>query len=209
MSLVAKVPSKYSGSDKPKVAPLDIGTYPVYISKIIDLGTHTGMNQNSGKLDTRRKLNISFEFPFEKAVFDESKGEQPRMMSKMVNLTLFESSCLRMIAEASGIKLSEGDSFNIEDLLTRSIQLSVVHYEKDGETKAKINWKTFAPLMKGLNLPEMENEPVFFFINEDGSYSDDSVFESLPKWQKEMIQDSQEGKRQQSNVEIKDEVLEA
>ena len=61
------------------------GNYPARVYEIIELGTvdSTWM----GEAKKTHKVRIGFELPTEKRVFDETKGEQPMVISKEMALS--------------------------------------------------------------------------------------------------------------------------
>jgi hypothetical protein len=59
--------------------------------------------------------------------------------------------------------------------------------KKDGTSLLVAYIDSFTPLMKGLNLPELFNQPVVFDMDLDYSGANLEAFNSLPDWKKEGI----------------------
>lgn len=178
------------------------GTHFARIFKIIDLGTHQDEYLGTIKGD-KRFFSISFEFPKIKHIFKEEKGEQPLARSKDVKFifTSKEStnrSALTELVEAVGDDPYKG-SYNIFSLIGKALQVSIEQYEaKDGKERDKI--VGFSKLSsEQLEMAELKPEiyaqinPSQYLYLEAGHF-DDEVFNSLPQWIKDKIQESKEFK---------------
>jgi hypothetical protein len=89
------------------------GNHPARVFEIIEIGTVDG--QWMGEAKKTHKVRIGFEFPTEKRVFDESKGEQPMVTSKEMALSFGDLAGLRKIVEAiEGKKLTDAEAVNYD-----------------------------------------------------------------------------------------------
>lgn len=169
---------------------LEEGSYAARIYKIIHVGTYPdyiGVAKN--------KVMITFEFPTEMKVFKEENGEQPAVLSKEYTLSTHEKSGLRKLINAcdpKALKIGDDgmvDEYDIENLLGKSCLVSIEHSQKGENTYANIKVETVLP--KGMICPPQINESVS--LNYDNF--DENVFNGLPMFIKEKIQQSHEYKK--------------
>lgn len=160
------------------------GSYPARIYQIIHIGTVVGYE---GKL--QNKVRITFEFPTELKVFDEKKGEQPRVLSIEVTLSTHEKSGLTKIIKACDPKgIIDGQEYNVENLIGKSCLVTVTHIGKKDGTGVFPVMDTFAPLPKGMVCPPQINDTkVLSFDNFDWT-----LFSALPQFIQEKIKSSVE-----------------
>lgn len=165
------------------------GTHPARIYEYIHLGTQEG--EWEGRPTHYYKIRFTFEFPTEKRVFDEKKGEQPMVMSYDATLSFNEKANLRKIAEACFGKMDDAEAanFDIDTLVGKACLVSVAHKPpKDGIVYAVING--FMPLMKGLTVePQINSSRVLTF-----EHWNESLFVALPQFVKDKITSSPEYK---------------
>jgi len=139
-------------------------------------------------------IRFSFELPTELYKFSEEKGEQPYSVSREENASLHERAGLTKLITACGINLKEVESFEIEDLIGKTLMLTIDSYEIDGETYNGIQGYSMIP--KGLPVGDAVNDPIFY----DCDAHDDEVYESLPQFIKDKIDTARTIKAQRDSV---------
>lgn len=153
---------------------------------------HIGTIEDSymGETHTVNKVRLTFEFPTERRIFNEEKGEQPYALSKEFTLSMHEKSNLRKMLEGwrgKAFTEAEAKSFDITKLLGVPCMVNVVHREKpDGKVYANI--ASISAVPKGLTCPDQINKSVVFTVN----YFDWDVFDSFPDFLKDKIRASKE-----------------
>jgi hypothetical protein len=171
---------------------IEAGSYPARIYQMIHLGNIAGYQ---GQI--QNKVRIGFELPTEMKVFNEEKGEQPRVMSKEYTLSFNEKANLRKLIDACDSEaLKVGDDgfleeFDIEQLIGKTCLITISHKQrKDGEgTYACISNETAIP--KGMECAGAINPTMVL------SYDNwnEEIFENLPDFLKEKIVSSDEYKQ--------------
>ena len=165
------------------------GTHVARIYEYIHLGTQKG--EWEGKELIQYKLRFSFEFPTEKRVFNEAKGEQPMSMSYDATLSFNEKANLRKLAEACTGKMTDAEAlnFDVDTLVGKACLVSVAHKPpKDGIVYSYING--FMPLMKGLTVDAQINPSKVLTFE----HWNEELFNSLPQFVKDKITSSPEYK---------------
>lgn len=167
------------------------GNHPARIYEIIEIGTVEGSWMGQPKLNYN--VRIGFEFPTEKRVFTEGKGEQPFVLSREMSLSLGEKANLRKIVEAvEGHKLTESEAvdYDILNLAGKPLLVTVSHTEPNETGIQYANATTFSPIIKGLVVDELTN-PKKVLTYESWSQE---VFDSLPQFLKDKISGTKEYK---------------
>lgn len=151
--------------------------------RVYDMGTQNEVIE--GKPKQNRKLRLGFELPDEKAVFSEDKGEQPFIVDLTVNIFTSEKSNF-MKTMTAWFGKPPGDDFDLEDLLGKPGMVNIAHKESKGKVYANIASITPVPKAMLKSIPQPENKPVYWSI-ENGK---DSVYDKLPDFLKEMANKS-------------------
>lgn len=171
-----------------EVEPIEAGSYPARVYQMIEIGTVAGFQ---GSLQP--KVRIGFELPTELHVFDEKKGEQPRVISQDYTLSFHEKAKLRKVIEACDPKALGTDEdgfmeeFDVETLVGKPLLITVAQKpKKEGGAYAFIDNCTRLP--KGMSCPAPVNPPSVL------SYDKwkDEVFEKLPDFIKDKMKTSPE-----------------
>jgi len=170
---------------KPKLPPLEPGTYPAVCVGVIDLG-----EQYSERFKNySNKLKIVWEIPSETVEVD---GEQkPRQLSRDFTFSASAKSGLRQILQSwTNRSLSDEDAANFEvfDLLGKPCLLSVVRSES-GEYA---NVQSVVAMPKGIPAPTTST-PLLAW---DMDKWDDAGFASMPEWYQEVIKKSTQYQKQ-------------
>lgn len=139
------------------------------------------------------KVRIGWELPTELKTFDQSKGEQPLVISKEFTLSLNEKATLRKyLASWRGKDFSEEEAkrFDITVLLGIPCMLNVIHKQsKQGNDYADI--ASITPMPRGVVCPEQVNKNLLW----DYDSPDFVLLASLPDFIKDKIKSSEEYKK--------------
>jgi hypothetical protein len=164
---------------------LENGTYGARVYSIVDQGTSVSAFPNEdGSERKTRELNISFEIPSELIKY-EKDGEQvefPFAVHKSYTLSLHEKSALTQLATAAGCNL---DDFDTDDLIGKTVLVTV---GKTSGGNDKITNVTSLP--SGMTVGEPVNPTKIFSLDN----FDQAVFDSLPQWMQDKINESDERK---------------
>jgi len=183
----------------PRQAPMEIGNYPARVVQVIDLGLQPQQYRGETK-PPARELNVTYEFPLELCVDGEGNEleDKPRWLSE--SFVLYNRTADR--SKAAQRMCSIDPSNQLEDdwgrVLGMPLSITVVHNVVQGK-EGKITYANIgstAPLMKGMEIPELINPSVVFDLDEP----DLEVFMKQPDWLKDKIK---------SNLEFKGSALEA
>lgn len=185
-TLVAPAPT---GKVYPKLAA---DSYTARCYQMIDLGSHQEEFDGVKKDNLTRKIWLGFEFPTEKEVFDEAKGEEPYTMGKEYTFSMGPKATLRKdLTNWRGKAWTdeEANVFDVSALLGAPGQISVTDYvKKNGDPGVKIGSISRVP--KGLTCdPQINPMQVLSLSAAD---FDGAVFDRLPKFLKDKIQASGE-----------------
>ena len=167
----------------------DSGTYPARCIQVIDLWTqHTEWQWQQKE---QRKIRLTFELPTE--LVDQSKWEQPFVVSKNYTLSLSDKSKLREHLESwrgTEFTQQELEWFDIHNILGKECTIGVIHETSQDGKKTYANISTVGKAMKGMNAPEAIN-PLVYLNLED---FDQSIYDSLPEFLRNKIAESKEFK---------------
>jgi hypothetical protein len=108
------------------VEPIKPGTHIARCVQMIHVGTLT--EEIQGKQTTRNLVRMTFELPSEMHVFDETKGAEPRFVSKEFTLSLNEKSTLRKFLDTwrgTPFTPEEAKKFDVTRLLGVPCMLSI------------------------------------------------------------------------------------
>lgn len=156
-----------------------IGLQPGRCVKIIDLGTQNiAYDGEPPKL--KRQLKFQWELPQ-----DLMEDGKPLVASKSINLAIGDKAILTKLAKASlGIDPKAG--FDPLTLINTVCNLNFTEWFKNG--KSGIGIDSFAPLMKGQQVPAATNPLVLFDLDK----FDQAVYDSLHEYYRETIAKSPE-----------------
>lgn len=160
--------------------------------QLIDMGTADEVYPDGKTKANVRKIRIGFELPNELRVFNPDNGEQPFVISKEYNYSLYVSAPLRKDLKAWRSKdftEEEAETFDIAKLIGAACMLNIIHYEsKKGGTYAQIAGIT--PIPKGMKCPAQINKSEILAFDE----WDEALFEKQPDFIKDRIKASAEYK---------------
>lgn len=170
--------------------PIPAGNYIARCYQMIEIGTVTEIVMN--KSVTLKKVRIGWELPTELKVFDQTKGEQPLVISKEYTLSMNEKSNLRKDLKSwRGKDFSEDEAkaFDITKLLGAPCMLNIIH--KPSATDPSRVYDQIAgitPIPKGITIPPAISK-VFVLSYDDFS---EEKFNYLPDFIKTKMQGSAE-----------------
>lgn len=162
------------------------GTYLARLYSIIEIGTEEFEFQ--GETKRTHKIRLTWELPTEMKVFNEEKGEQPKVISEEVGFSMHEKATLRnkVVHGMLGTSLTntEAQGFDIDELLGKPCLLNIVHKpsKKDPDIKYE-NINSISSLMKGQTCPDQINPTTTLYFNNWNQ----EVFDKLPDFLKNKI----------------------
>lgn len=166
------------------------GNYVARCYQMIYIGEVMESFMGEGKL--LRKVRIGWELPTELKVFNEDKGEQPRVISKEYTLSLNEKANLRKIlASWRGKDFTEAEAkaFDISVLVGKPCMLNIIHKHGVADpSKIFEEIGSISPMPKGMTCPAQIN-PSFVL---DYDNFDEEKFNSLPDFIKDKMKSSLE-----------------
>lgn len=158
------------------------GTYPGRLVQVIDFGLQqeTDWQTQEVKLDDngnevwKPKVWLTFELPDETIEIDGE--DKPRWISKEYNLSFHEKSALTAVVNA----MSTGGEKTLADFLGKAALIQVGSTRTNNDKIVGVT-----KVIKGMTVGELQNDPVSF----DFSDPDRKVYDGLPNFMKEKIQD--------------------
>lgn len=166
------------------------GNYLGRCYQMIEIGTVKEIIMGVEKVLT--KVRIGWELPTELKVFNEEKGEQPRVISKEFTLSLHEKSALRTVLKSwrgKDFTEAEAKAFDITKLLGVPCMINIIHKPgKSDPSKIYEEISGITGVPKGINVPEQINKTICL------SYDnfDQALFDSLPDFIKDKMKGSVE-----------------
>lgn len=172
---------KIGSRTKPKVPPLESGTYIGICIGAVDLGEQEFTYK--GKTGYADKLKLIFEIPSKTITIDGK--ERPRQLSRNFSITTSVRGALRQFVSLwLGRTFSDDDfaAFDTDELLGRPAMLSVVLSE-DGQ---------YSNIGSAIGLPDGVSAPAATadYIKFDTECWDEKVFERLPDYIQEQLKKS-------------------
>lgn len=141
------------------------GTYNATLIKITDLGTQ---KSNNPKFKDTRKIRLYFEVANERT----EEGD-PFVLFREYNFTNNKDS--HLMKDLTGwLNLKTTEGFDIDTILGRAAQLSVIH-SKDGKYA---NITAVVAVLKGTKLPKPVNALTSLYLTKEAF--DEAVFKELP-----------------------------
>ena len=166
-----------------KREPIPQGNYVARCYQMIEIGTVKEEFEGVSKL--ARKVRLGWELPTEQRVFDESKGEQPLVISGEYTISMHEKSKLRAFLQSwRGVAFSEDEAkaFDITKLLGVPCMLNIIHKVTPNGTYSNI--ASISPMPKGLVCPAQIN-PTFVLSYDAFDYT---KFMDLPDFIKSKME---------------------
>ena len=164
--------------------PIPQGNYVARCYQMIEIGTVK--EEFQGQAKELPKVRIGWELPTEMKVFDESKGEQPLVISAEYTVSMADKSNLRKILQSwrgKAFTEDEAKAFDITKLLGVPCLLNVIHNTSKDGSKVYANIASATPLPKGMECPPQIN-PTFVLSYDN---FDVAKYESLPDFIKDKM----------------------
>lgn len=165
------------------------GTFPARCYQMIHIGTIKEKFKGEEKLCN--KVRIGFELPTEQKIFDETKGEQPFVISQEYTLSMGQKSKLKALLESwrgESFSKEEMKGFDITEMIGEPCLISISHKESEsGSMYAQIT--SITQPMKGLDIPKLINDPIIVSFD---SVDFIEQLEKLPDFLQEKIKSSKE-----------------
>lgn len=167
---------------------------------VCDIGTHE-ITYPGKPPKMVRQIRISWELPECRMEFEDNntkeKVDKPRVIGKDYTFSTYSESALsKHVTPWMG---SCGDDFDFTTLLMEPCFLSVVHkHKRDDQGKIIKTYANIGGIMKlpaGVNVPELENEVIYYSITENGKELPQAIIgNTRMKWLQDKIESSDEWK---------------
>lgn len=178
MSLIAK---DKGGAD---FKPVPAGTHVAVCTMVVDMGV-----QPSARFAPKPQVYIRWELPNEVTEYTDKDGKKqsgPMVIGQKYTLSLSKKANLRGDLESWRGKMfteEELKGFNLTNILGKPCMLGVTHNVTPDKTYANI--AAVMGLSKGIVAPKPSGELIAYSIDEHT----DLVYNKLPNWLKEAIND--------------------
>ncbi len=149
------------------------GSHAAVCDMVVVLGLQPGSAQYP---KPRTKLYIRWQVPSER-----TDDDKPMVIGASLTASMNEKAQLRKILEGwrgKDFTDEEASQFDVSSCLGKACMISVVEGESGGKTYANV--ANVSKLPKGMEVPVVEGDMVLF--RNDGSKSDQNVWDKLPKW---------------------------
>ena len=169
---------------------LPAGTHLAICIKLVDFGPQEV--EYNGEVKEQNKVRLMFEVPAERITWKDSEGvesEGPMTIGKTYTASMYQMATLRQHLESwRGKNFTEVEEmgFDIKNVLGKPCMLGVQHKEYNGKPYAAIT--SISPVMKGMDVPAIENDLVAF----DFDVHSDAEFDALPEWMREKVEAGKE-----------------
>lgn len=168
--------------------------YTATCYSIIDLGTQAGSVMYP---EPKRKVLLTFEIPSLMKVFDEEKGEQPKVIGKEYTLSFGEKANLSkdLLSWFSGDQPAGDMQAWLDDVVGRSAMINVAHKdakqirEGDKIVRKYANIVSINPLPDEMEKPDQLNPSIVFDMAGEFNQTE---FDKIPNWIQEKIKLSPE-----------------
>lgn len=183
MSLNAKKVETGGGK---KAALIEIGTYPVRLAQVIDLGVQTRKPFKGEDKDPIQMLWVTYELTSEFMKDDEGNDdlERPRWISESFPFFNLSADRAKSTARYLALDPSMTCEGNWDQLLGAAGALTVVHNQAGDRTFANVG--SVSPIMKGMVVEDLKNPSVVFSLEDP----DIEIFNALPDFLQERIKDN-------------------
>lgn len=175
------------------IEPVPVGSHKARCFCVCDIGTHKITYPGKPTKDVRQ-IRIAWELPECRMEFEDDgkKIDKPRVIGKDYTFSTYSESALsKHVTPWMG---SCGDDFDFTALLMEPCLLNVVHKTKGEKTYANIG--AIMQLPSGVVVPELENEVIYYSIQENGKELPQAIIgNERMKWLQDKIESSNEWAR--------------
>lgn len=155
----------------------------------VDLGTQEDTFDGEKKI--ARKVRLSFELPNETAVFKEGAEPEAHIVHKEYTFSMNKKSTLRKLVDnvfGAFPNEAEAQKFNLAKLVGAPVAVTIEHKpDTQGEIRARITNVCKLPRAFGECPPQVYASVLYVT-----SFGANEVFQKLPEWVREKIQESPE-----------------
>jgi len=174
---------KATGGSRVAQENIEPGNYNARVVQVIDLGLQDISSKAYGEKPPANQLWVTFELSNEFMVDEKGlpDAEKPRWLSRRINLFSMSAEMATSTKWMDAIDPKgslEGDWGRV---LGMPCTLTVINKESGGKVYDNIG--AVSPVMRGMVVPELVNDPVMFDI----SMPDMDVYNSLPDFLKDII----------------------
>jgi len=194
MALNASKIKNNSAAKGPKQDPIDVGTYPVRIAQIIDLGLQPQRPYQGQEKPPAQEIMITYEFLDEFCVDEDGKelDDKPRWLSETLPLRSLKAEKAKSTQRYYALDPDEEFGGDFTQLAGLPAVASVVQNAGKGKNAGNIynniaSLSAMRPKDAGKAV-ELQNPPKLFDLDEP----DMEVFGSLPDWLQDKIKDNLE-----------------
>lgn len=172
------------------IDPIESGTHIARCVQMIHIGTFT--EEIQGKETTRNLVRITFELPTITHVFDESRGAEPRLISKEFTLSMNSKSGLRKFLDTwrgTPFTDAESKSFDVSKLIGVPCMLSI------GIKVSKTSGNQYNTLDSALAIPKGMTPPDQITESSEINFENISEhWEKIPQFIREKMEQTPEYK---------------
>lgn len=165
-------------------ALITAGQHAARIVRVIDFGLQTQRPYKGEEKSPAFEIMIEFEFPDERI---EIEGEsRPMWKSRKIKVSSDERSiCYKWYNKLDPENVHRGDW---SKLVGKECAVLIVHEKGKNNNEGRVFDKIgdIMPIMKGMKVPPLENDPVVF----DLGSPDMEVFASFPEWMQNKIKEN-------------------
>lgn len=196
MALNASKIASTGGSKGPAQEPIAVGTYPVRIAQILDLGLQAQRPYQGQDKPPANEIMITYEFLDEFCVDEEGNEDEtkPRWLSETIPLRSLKAEKAKSTQRYYALDPEEQFGGDFTQLVGLPAVVSVVQNAGKGKNAGKTynnvaSLSTMRP-KEAKKAEELVNPPKVFDLDEP----DLEIFGSLPDWIKDKIKDNLEFK---------------
>lgn len=167
-------------------APVAVGTYPARLVSIIDLGVQARRPWKGEAKDPIAMIRCTYELTTEFMKDEAGKDDEtkPRWISEDFPFYGLSADRAKSTQRYLALDPQQAAGGDWAELLGAPVALTVVHNpKKDDSTVVYANIGATSPIMKGMDVAELVNDPQLFDFDEP----DMDVFNGLPDFLKDKI----------------------
>jgi len=167
-------------------APVAVGTYPARLVSIIDLGVQARRPWKGEAKDPIAMIRCTYELTTEFMKDEAGKDDEtkPRWISEDFPFYGLSADRAKSTQRYLALDPQQAAGGDWAELLGAPVALTVVHNpKKDDSTIVYANIGATSPIMKGMDVAELVNDPQLFDFDEP----DMDVFNGLPDFLKDKI----------------------
>jgi hypothetical protein len=175
--------SESSGGKFAERKPLEAGAYAAICDMVVDMGVQASPG---GLYAPKRSVLLRFQIPSERVEItkDGETKSLPAVISRTLGLSLNEKATLRQLLQSwrgRAFTPEELKKFDLTAILGKPAFVNITHSVKGDRTYA--NLTSIMPIPKGMPVPELEGEAVWYSVESP----DPESYDKLPAWVQDKI----------------------